>query len=164
MHVAALKWQEAQFKKSLQTLARGEVLIDMDFSMNLTLRSRVELQSEHWTHHIVSLFDAGALSDIACIGVVGASVRAPCMISCCLGTIRVAQMHTRQLSWCYAIQSCSAQRVLQLINLTAARQCSDHTRWSYHSFVCVCFCGVQHCALLQLSTIVIPLTQMTTHA
>jgi hypothetical protein len=59
MHVHAHKWQEAQFKQNLQTLAHGEVIIDMDFSMNVTFRSHEELQSEHWTHPMASLFDAG---------------------------------------------------------------------------------------------------------
>jgi DNA-binding NarL/FixJ family response regulator len=59
LHVHVQKWQEEQFAANLAALKPGEVLIDMDFSMNVTFRAYRELQSEHWTHPMASLFDAG---------------------------------------------------------------------------------------------------------
>lgn len=59
-HCHYAKWQAEQFKADLANLGPGEMIIDMDFSMNMIIREKREIQSQHWTPKCtISLFDAG---------------------------------------------------------------------------------------------------------
>jgi hypothetical protein len=67
-HVHAQKWQEKQFKQNLATFAPGEVVMVMDFSMNYTFRSPVEVQAQFFNYTPCSLFNVGKLCAQSCPG------------------------------------------------------------------------------------------------
>jgi hypothetical protein len=48
LHNHVYKWQEKQYKNSLNTLREGEISSLVDFAENYTFKGQNEIQSEHW--------------------------------------------------------------------------------------------------------------------
>jgi len=48
LHQFVAKWQDTQFKKSLDVLKDGEVMSLIDFAENYSFKGQDEIQSQHW--------------------------------------------------------------------------------------------------------------------